>query len=186
LRKTLWIWPPLLALLFPAAANYWPFNFNALWICERCAMTRESRERQLPMIYITLWTSHSNLSDTRLSRYLREESLVGSHEHAWRFEFGAGNGTLCAINRGRDVHRIAEDEDVLRFLRFLKERERPETLQRWLSFLLCDRTAAGAKGALHPLDNYPTLDQGWWNERGRTEAERLRQIEESKRYFPDP
>src|SRR5262249_5700321 len=153
-------------------------------ICERCARIRGTVERQLPMMEVTWWTTHSPERDTPLSAYLHESGIVGSHEHSWRFIHGAGNGVSCAIGRGQQLVWTSERQDVIDFLRFLRSHETPETLSRWLSFILDSRTAHKARTLLYRLANYPDLPQAWWNEQFAMEAEREAAIQEEKRYPP--
>jgi hypothetical protein len=169
-------------LLAPIGFIYWPFRFGMLYICEACAITRCRDERQLPMIDVTWWTTHTPEEHTPLSRYLVDEAIVGAHVHSWSGVHGGGNAIQCATGRGTWIHRTAREPDVLAFLRFLKAQKDREATARWVSFLLCSQTACSARSLLWRLQNYPTMEQAWWNERVRMEEERVALIEEAKRY----
>ena len=78
--------------------------------------------------------------------------------------------------------RCSEDDEVVEFLRFLKEQETPKVLADWVDFALDHRTGSALRVALFRLKSYPNLENGWWNERMRLEEERIAEIARAARY----
>jgi hypothetical protein len=154
------------------------------YICETCAVTRSTVERQVPWMNVTWWTAHTPEEPTLLSQYLAQEARIGDHSHSWIAVRGGGNGVQCALGQGRQTQLNSMEKEVIDFLRFVKAQETPATFEHWLAFILNHRTAGAAQSLLWRLSRYPTLEQAWWSERLRMEEGRVAAIAEAKRYWP--
>ncbi len=94
-------------LVFAFAFIFGAFTYSS--ICDKCGATRHATDWRIPLTDITVFT-RSTVSDSPLSRVVLANGMVPEHPHQWLFEYGSGNGVLCAIGRGRHIRPAADSE----------------------------------------------------------------------------
>lgn len=122
-----WVLVILAALAFGAALA--PFTETWYYVCRECGNLRHTREKQLPWMGVTWWTTH-RYEETLLSRLLRESGHAVPHEHSWFPGEGSGNGVSYRFV-GLDMRKDAESGHVVAFLRHLVHQGNRERFLEW-------------------------------------------------------
>jgi hypothetical protein len=68
------------------------------------------------------------------------DSLIGAHDHNWRFGHGSGNGITCAIGDGRHLWSMTESQHLARFLQDVDRIDGREAAVAWLERTLQPET----------------------------------------------
>jgi hypothetical protein len=119
----------LVALLLIAVFN--PFRFGYFSVCSVCGAVRNSTCREVPIVSIEYWCSHS-VEQSALSKSAAEAGLVGLHEHQWLFGHGGGGGIVCALGPGMSIRPASDSEVVAAFIAAMSIYEGQAAAKEWL------------------------------------------------------
>lgn len=144
-------------------------TFNYVSICTICGGEENSTEWQLPFTEITYWRTHSVI-ETPLSKAIARTGISGSHEHAWLFAAGSGNGVMCAIGQGRHLFSAVRSEHAAVFLEAVERYQGPVMSREWRDRLLDPKRSSRATDAIRmsepPLAGFASHQEFdlWWQQ----------------------
>jgi hypothetical protein len=112
-------------------------TFRSIAVCRDCGQLRSTVDYQLPLLPITYWR-HSGTKHSPLSTTAAQLGLTSAHAHRWTLIHGGGNGILCALGTGGELHATADSRRVAAFIADTNDhRGRNEALE-WIHRALDD------------------------------------------------
>jgi hypothetical protein len=118
-------------------------GFGSISVCDQCAAEGSNSDLQVPFLGLTYWRIHRE-SQTPLGELGVEFGFVQPHRHHWWFVCGGGTGCCCALGgAGRDMHRNARSERIVKFIRLTERYRGRKQARAWFDAALDERRSAG-------------------------------------------
>jgi hypothetical protein len=119
-------------------------GFGSISVCDQCAAEGTNSDLQVPFLGLTYWRFHRE-QQTPLGELGVEFGFVQPHAHHWWFVCGGGNGCCALGGAGRDMHRNARSERVVKFIRLTERYRGRQEARAWFDAALDEHRCAGTR-----------------------------------------
>jgi hypothetical protein len=116
-------------------------TFSSISVCGVCGCTCQRTELQIPFTFVTYWR-FERAFESPLSEQVNRLKLAPLHKHDWIFIHGSGNGIMCALGSGGEIHTSARSPEVAAFIADTHRYRDADEARRWLAIALREREAS--------------------------------------------